>query len=79
MFIQAIRATAWSEGRLRDPAWMADFASPYFSSKALSWQSKLPLEVRQDWFKLETALAGRWGPADEDDEFVQYKKLHLLT
>ncbi|KAG8919130.1 hypothetical protein FRC01_001467, partial [Tulasnella sp. 417] len=67
-FIQAIRAAAWSEGKLRDPAWMADFASLYFSSKTLSWHSKLPLEARQDWFKLEEALVNRWASANQDDD-----------
>lgn len=66
-FIQAIRTAAWDAGKLRDPAWMADFASLYFSYKALSWHSKLPLDIRQDWFKLEGALVDRWAPADEGD------------
>ncbi|KAG8902435.1 hypothetical protein FRC00_007971 [Tulasnella sp. 408] len=66
-FIQAIRAAAWAEGKLRDPAWMADFSSLYFSHKSLPWYSKLPIEVRQDWFKLEAALVDRWAPDDEDD------------
>lgn len=67
-FIQAIRQAAWAEGRLRDPAWMADFASLYFSSKATSWHAKLPLEVRQDWFKLEGALVDHWAVAEEDND-----------
>ncbi|KIO21304.1 hypothetical protein M407DRAFT_29080 [Tulasnella calospora MUT 4182] len=68
-FIQAIRSAAWKEGKIRDPAWMADFASLYFSHRALAWHSKLPLEIRQDWFKLEASLVDRWAPADpgEDD------------
>ncbi|KAG8960520.1 hypothetical protein FRC00_000144, partial [Tulasnella sp. 408] len=70
-FIQAIREAAWAEGKLRDAAWMADLASLYFSSKAMSWHAKLPVEVRQDWFKLEVALVDRWAPADEGDEFTQ--------
>ncbi|KAG8920769.1 hypothetical protein FRC01_000608 [Tulasnella sp. 417] len=47
---------------------MADIASLYFSSKTLSWHSKLPLEVRQDWFKLEEALVNRWASANQDDD-----------
>ncbi|KAG8902440.1 hypothetical protein FRC00_007976 [Tulasnella sp. 408] len=70
-FILAIREAAWSEGRLRDPGWMADLASLYFSSRALSWHAKLPLEVRQDWFKLEEALVDFWAPANKDVEFMQ--------
>ncbi|KIO19933.1 hypothetical protein M407DRAFT_142937 [Tulasnella calospora MUT 4182] len=67
-FIQAIREAAWAEGKLRDPAWMADLASLYFSSRALSWHAKLTPEVHQDWFKLQAALVDRWAPADEDDD-----------
>ncbi|KAG9046989.1 hypothetical protein FS837_003279 [Tulasnella sp. UAMH 9824] len=67
-FIRAIREAAWTEGRPRDSAWMADLAALYFSGKAMSWHGKLPLDVRQDWFKLEGALIDRWAPADEDDD-----------
>lgn len=70
-FIQAIRQAAWAESRLQDPLWMANLASLYFSGRALSWHAKLPLDVRQDWFKLEGALVDRWAPADEADEFVR--------
>lgn len=64
VFILAIREAAWSEGRLRDPGWMADLASLYFSSRALSWHAKLPLDVRQDWFRLEESLVDFWAPAN---------------
>lgn len=67
-FIQAIREAAWTEGKLRDPAWMADLASLYFSGRAMTWHAKLPLELRQDWFKLEGALVDRWALAEEDDD-----------
>lgn len=74
-FIRAIRAAAWTEGKLRDPAWMADFASLYFSYETMLWHSKLPLEVRQDWAKLEEALVDRWSPTSAADEFVRLKFL----
>ncbi|KAG8915178.1 hypothetical protein FRC00_006911, partial [Tulasnella sp. 408] len=71
-FISAIRARALSEGKQRDPGWMADFAAPLFWGKALSWHLRLPQDVRQDWFKLEVALADRWpSPEDEDEPVVQ--------
>ncbi|KAG8918190.1 hypothetical protein FRC01_002003, partial [Tulasnella sp. 417] len=66
-FIQAIREKAWNEGKLRDPAWMADFASLRFSSTALKWHLLLPLDVRHDWYKLEMALLERWGKLDDDE------------
>lgn len=55
-FIRAIRAAAWKQGKLRDAAWMADFASLQFSHQALSWHSRLTEDVRQDWTKLEVAI-----------------------
>lgn len=54
---------------------MADLASLYVSSRALSWHAKLPLEVRQDWFKLEEALVDFWAPANKDVEFEGSKVL----
>lgn len=66
-FIRAIRATAWKEGKIRDPSWIADFASLHFSRKARSWYSRLPQDVRQDWEKLEVALVDRWTSPEEDD------------
>ncbi|KAG8928200.1 hypothetical protein FRC01_006323 [Tulasnella sp. 417] len=66
-FIAAIRARALVEGKQRDSAWKADFAAPLFWGKALSWHSRLPDDVREDWSKLEVALLDRWPPPDDDD------------
>ncbi|KAG8907207.1 hypothetical protein FRC00_012062 [Tulasnella sp. 408] len=67
-FVRALRSRALWEGKQRDPAWIADFASPLFSRKALLWHSRLPLDTRLDWFKLENALLEEWLPSEEDDE-----------
>lgn len=67
-FIRALRFRALWEGKQRDPAWIADFAAPHFSHKALVWHSRLSQDVRQDWFKLETALIERWAPPEEGDD-----------
>lgn len=66
-FIRAIRISAFKEGKQRDMAWMADFAALHFSHAALSWHSRLPQDVRQDWSKLETALLDRWPPPEGID------------
>lgn len=66
-FIRSIRAAAWREGKFDDPRWMAGLASIHFSHKALTWHSKLPLDVRNDWYKLESALLDRWAPSDDDE------------
>lgn len=44
------------DGRLR--------LSP-FSSSALKWHSFLPLDVRNNWYKLEMALIEQWGTPDD--------------
>ncbi|KIO19580.1 hypothetical protein M407DRAFT_30772 [Tulasnella calospora MUT 4182] len=67
-FIAAIRARALWEGKQRDSAWKADFAAPLFWGKALSWHSRLPEDVREDWSKLEIALLDRWPPQEDDDD-----------
>ncbi|KAG9031815.1 hypothetical protein FS837_002884 [Tulasnella sp. UAMH 9824] len=67
-FISAIRARALWEGKQRDSAWKADFATPLFSGKALSWHSRLPEDVREDWSKLEIALLDRWPPSDDHEK-----------
>ncbi|KAG9028488.1 hypothetical protein FS837_003862 [Tulasnella sp. UAMH 9824] len=67
-FILAIRTRAMWEGKQRDPAWMADFAASYFWHKALVWHCRLPEDVSQDWFKLQTALVERWPPPEDDSE-----------
>lgn len=71
-FIRAIRARALWEGKQRDLTWMADFAAPQFSQKALSWHCRLPEDVQQDWSKLVIALLDRW-PFPEDDDNPQIK------
>ncbi|KAG9022446.1 hypothetical protein FS837_006355, partial [Tulasnella sp. UAMH 9824] len=69
-FIQTIRDVGWTEGKLQDGLWMANFASLHYSGKALKWHSDLPLDVRQDWFKQEKALLERWPPPDDVDDEV---------
>lgn len=66
-FIQRVRAAAWKEGKLRDPAWMADFASLHFLDYAFVWYFALPLEVQQDWSQLQAALLEKWSPPGGDD------------
>ncbi|KAG8999219.1 hypothetical protein FRB90_012130, partial [Tulasnella sp. 427] len=64
-FIRSIRSRALWEGKARDGAWMADFASPLFSRQAMVWYTRLPQDVREDWFKLQTDLLERWPPPEE--------------
>ncbi|KAG8915758.1 hypothetical protein FRC00_000040 [Tulasnella sp. 408] len=66
-FIQGVRNAAWKEGKIRDLAWMADFASINLSAKALAWYSRLPRDVQEDWSKLQEALVAQWSTSDDQD------------
>ncbi|KIO20034.1 hypothetical protein M407DRAFT_30294 [Tulasnella calospora MUT 4182] len=65
-FIQRVRAVAWKEGKLRDPDWMADFASLYFSDDALAWYCLLSPDIQENWPKLQAALVKQWSPSGGD-------------
>ncbi|KAG9048227.1 hypothetical protein FS837_000483 [Tulasnella sp. UAMH 9824] len=60
MFIQQVRRAAFHEGKLRDDAWMADFAATCLSGEALRWHSTLDKDVRRDWIKLESAILEKY-------------------
>ncbi|KAG9043391.1 hypothetical protein FS837_009669 [Tulasnella sp. UAMH 9824] len=64
-FIQGVRNAAWEEGKIRDQAWMADFASIHLSAKALAWYARLPRDVQEDWSKLQEALVAQWSTSDD--------------
>lgn len=66
-FIQSVRAAAWREGKLRDSAWMADFASLHLSEYALAWYFRLSPEAQQDWPQLQAAFVERWPFPDGDN------------
>ncbi|KAG8989792.1 hypothetical protein FRB90_002060 [Tulasnella sp. 427] len=46
---------------------MADFASPLFSRQALVWYTRLPQDVREEWFQLQTSLLEKWSPPEYDE------------
>ncbi|KAG8896879.1 hypothetical protein FRC00_005137, partial [Tulasnella sp. 408] len=55
------------EGKLRDPAWMADFASLHLLDHAFTWYFRLSPEVQQDWPQLQAALFEKWIPPGCDE------------
>ncbi|KAG8900600.1 hypothetical protein FRC00_012111 [Tulasnella sp. 408] len=55
-FVQHIRLVASGEGKKEDSTWIAKLAYPCFSGKALDWYASLPLDVQQDWRRLERAI-----------------------
>ncbi|KAG8907598.1 hypothetical protein FRC01_007639 [Tulasnella sp. 417] len=55
-FIQAVNKRAYAAGKHKDNAWIADFAYPFFSRKALRWYEDLDEAVQSDWKLLKRAI-----------------------
>ncbi len=62
-FIAAVRRVALSQGKQRDEAWIADFASSCFVNGALRWYETLSENVQHDWRQLRQALLAQY-PAE---------------
>ncbi|KAG8896155.1 hypothetical protein FRC00_006389 [Tulasnella sp. 408] len=60
-FVQAVRLTAWAEGKF-DYEWMAAYAAVQMSGRALRWHMSLPRDIQSDWRKLEVAILDRFAP-----------------
>lgn len=59
-FIRAVNLQAFKANRMRDNAWIADFASTAFAGNALRSFRKLAPEIRGDWEKLQEALLNEY-------------------
>ncbi|KAG8915919.1 hypothetical protein FRC00_007198, partial [Tulasnella sp. 408] len=59
-FIQSIQRIAFTQNRIEDDKWMAQYASTCFSDSALMWYLKLDEEIQANWKKLRLALAERY-------------------
>lgn len=55
-FIQAVNKRAYAAGKQKDNAWIAEFAYPFFSRKALRWYETLGEEIQNDWKLLKRAI-----------------------
>ncbi|KAG8907562.1 hypothetical protein FRC01_007646, partial [Tulasnella sp. 417] len=55
-FIQAVNKRAYAAGKHKDNAWIADFAYPFFSRKALRWYDNLDEATQNDWKLLRSAI-----------------------
>ncbi|KAG9027582.1 hypothetical protein FS837_004223 [Tulasnella sp. UAMH 9824] len=55
-FIRAVRKAAFAAGKIRDDAWMADFASTCLDGPALRFYQDLSPDVQGDWRLLCEAL-----------------------
>ncbi|KIO18290.1 hypothetical protein M407DRAFT_246514, partial [Tulasnella calospora MUT 4182] len=64
-FIRAVREVAFAAGRIRDDAWMADFASTCLDGSALRYYENLGSDIQSDWRLLRQALLTRYPPPDQ--------------
>ncbi|KAG8963922.1 hypothetical protein FRC00_004489 [Tulasnella sp. 408] len=55
-FIQAVNRRAYAAGKQKDNAWIAEFAYPFFSRKALRWYDGLDEATQNDWKLLRSAI-----------------------
>ncbi|KIO26447.1 hypothetical protein M407DRAFT_24294 [Tulasnella calospora MUT 4182] len=55
-FIQAVNTRAYAAGKQKDNAWIAEFAYPFFSRKALRWYDGLDEGTQNDWKLLRSAI-----------------------
>ncbi|KAG8992757.1 hypothetical protein FRB90_000911 [Tulasnella sp. 427] len=63
-FIQAIQRFAFSQDRVEDDKWIAQYASTCFSSSAMGWYLDLDEAVQSSWVKLRAALAKQYPVPD---------------
>ncbi|KAG8948353.1 hypothetical protein FRC04_009849 [Tulasnella sp. 424] len=75
-FIAAVVKHAYSQGKLRDDEWIADFAASCFVDDALGWWSWLDEETQGSWKLLRQAMLTRYHPifcgknGEEAEQFV---------
>ncbi|KAG9041037.1 hypothetical protein FS837_012805 [Tulasnella sp. UAMH 9824] len=62
-FIQAVNKRAYAAGKQKDNAWIAEFACPFFSKKALRWYDGLDEATQNDWKLLRSAILAEFTAA----------------
>lgn len=51
---------AYAAGKQKDSAWIAEFAYPFFSRKALRWYEELDEGTQIDWKLLKRAILAEY-------------------
>lgn len=75
-FVAAVMKHAYDQGKLRDDAWMADFAATCMAEDALRWWSGLDEETQGSWKLLRQAMFSNYQPlfyghsGEEAERFV---------
>ncbi|KAG8921691.1 hypothetical protein FRC01_000117 [Tulasnella sp. 417] len=82
-FIRAVRKAGFQAQKIRDDAWMADYASTCLAGRALRYYETLSPDVQGDWRLLRQALLKEYPPVDSDITGAQtggsrYGSLELL-
>lgn len=70
-FIRAVRKAGFHAKKIRDDAWMADFASTCLTGRALRYYESLSPEVQGDWRLLRQALLKEYPPTEPDNNNAQ--------
>lgn len=70
-FIRAVRKAGFHAKKIRDDAWMADFASTCLTGRALRYYESLSPDVQGDWRLLRQALLKEYPPAEPDASSAQ--------
>ncbi|KAG8921717.1 hypothetical protein FRC00_008321, partial [Tulasnella sp. 408] len=69
-FILAVKRRAYSEGKHKDDAWIADFVSVCLEKKALRWYESLDRETQNDWQLLKRAILDEYKEAPVSPSIV---------
>lgn len=59
-FVLSVQRIAFRQGRDRDDAWLADYASTCFDDEALYWYLEQDEESKSSWRKLRSSLLSRY-------------------
>ncbi|KAG8923030.1 hypothetical protein FRC01_013315 [Tulasnella sp. 417] len=70
-FIRAVRKAGFQAQKIRDDAWMADYASTCLTGRALRYYETLSPEVQGDWRLLRQALLKEYPPRESDNAGAQ--------
>ncbi|KAG8980322.1 hypothetical protein FRB93_009281 [Tulasnella sp. JGI-2019a] len=60
LFARGVHRCAFAYKRLKDDAWMADYAHGCLLGEALAWFDTIDVEIQLDWLKLRPALMDRF-------------------
>ncbi|KAG8894843.1 hypothetical protein FRB99_000952, partial [Tulasnella sp. 403] len=78
-FVRHVRRKAVNEGKLQDPAWMANYAAGAFAGDALRWYDTLDKETKGNWDLLQTALFLKYPASDVQSPLSHFSRQGAST